>query len=87
MERRAPSAIDQRLFVIMSENQQQKPELDESLAEAYVGKTVLLGITYENSQGQVLKRQQWFGTIRTFSNAEGIQIALHNSEEFCALMQ
>lgn len=62
-----------------------KPQLDESRAAEYIGKTVLLGVTYMDEGKQVLAQHQWFGTILTFSNTEGIRIRLRDSDEPCAL--
>ena len=61
------------------------PSVDETTAEQYIGKVVLIGITYENSDGEITGRQQWAGTIKTYSNREGIQVDLFDSDEFCAL--
>lgn len=62
-----------------------KPHLDESKAPEYIGKTILLGVTYLDHNEKLLGQNQWFGTIVTFSNTEGIRIRLHNSDEPCAL--
>jgi hypothetical protein len=61
------------------------PSVDETKADKYIGKIVLIGITYENSDGEVTGREQWAGTIKTYSNQEGIQVELFDSDEFCAL--
>jgi hypothetical protein len=60
-------------------------DLDESVASDFVGKVILLGVTYENSLGEVTGQQQWSGTIKTYSNTLGIQIDLDDSDEFCAI--
>jgi hypothetical protein len=61
------------------------PPVDETKADQYVGKVVLIGVTYENAKGEISGRQQWAGIIKTYSNKEGIQVDLFDSEEFCAL--
>jgi hypothetical protein len=62
-----------------------KPQLDESRATEYIGKTVLLGVTYLDHDEKLLSQHQWFGTIVTFSNTEGIRIKLRDSDAPCAL--
>ena len=62
-----------------------KPKLDESKAHEYIGKTVLLGVTYLDHEHKPLGQQQWVGTILTFSNKEGIRIKLRDSDDFCGL--
>ena len=63
----------------------ERPELDESKAPEYIGKTILLGVTYLDQEERVLGQHQWFGTILTFSNNEGIKIRLSNSDFPCCL--
>ncbi len=62
-----------------------RPQLDEGEAHEYVGKTVLLGVTYYDHEGKLVERRQWYGVIETFSNSEGIRIKLHNSSDPCCL--
>ena len=61
------------------------PPVDETKADRYIGKVVLIGVTYENSEGEISGRQQWAGVIKTYSNKDGIQVDLFDSDEFCAL--
>jgi len=63
----------------------EKPRLDESRAPEYIGKTVLLGVTYLDHDEKLKAQRQWVGTIMTFSNADGIRIKLRDSDEPCAL--
>jgi hypothetical protein len=63
----------------------EQPQLDESKAAEYIGKTVLLGVTYLDHNGELIGQHQWFGTIATYSNSEGIRIKLENSDEPCGL--
>jgi len=62
-----------------------KPQLDEAKAPEYVGKTVLLGVTYLDHDEKLLGRKQWVGTITAFSNSDGIRIKLRDSDDPCAL--
>ena len=58
--------------------------LDESQASKYLGKTILISVTYVNRDGAELGRKQWIGTIRSFSNTEAIGVAVRGSDEhFC----
>jgi hypothetical protein len=51
----------------------EKPQLDESKAAEYIGKTVLLGVTYLDHEGKLIEQRQWVGTILTFSNARAFE--------------
>lgn len=59
--------------------------LDESLADEFIGKVVLVGVTYLNAKGEIVGRKQWAGTIKTYSNKEGIQVKVFDSDETCTL--
>jgi hypothetical protein len=63
-----------------------RPTLDESLASEYVGKTILIGVTQLDHDKKLIGRQQWFGTILTFPNKDGIRIKLRDSDAPCALL-
>ncbi|HVI10797.1 MAG TPA: hypothetical protein VND65_21080 [Candidatus Binatia bacterium] len=63
----------------------EKPELDESKAVEYLGKTILIGVTYVDQEERPLGRRQWFGTILTYSNKQGIKIKLKGSDLPCCL--
>ncbi len=60
-------------------------DLDEAKAADFIGKTILIGVTYEDHNGNVTERHQWFGTITSYSNEEGINVRLTDSDEFCCL--
>lgn len=62
-----------------------KPTLDENKAKDYIGKTVLIGVTYLDHEEKVTARHQWHGVITEISNARGIVIALKNVLKPCAL--
>lgn len=51
------------------------PEFDQALADTYVGKYILIGVTYLDHQGQLLEQVQMHGTIESAS-PDGIAIAL-----------
>jgi hypothetical protein len=53
----------------------EKFPFDEELAASYVGKYILLGITYEDSEGNVERQQQLHGVI-TSATRDGIAISL-----------
>ena len=59
------------------------PPLDESKAPSYIGKTILVGVTYLDSDEKLLSQKQWSGIIRTFSNTEGIKIEDRAGSIFC----
>ena len=56
-------------------NNNEPPPFDEQLAASYVGKYILVGITYEDHKGNELRRQQLHGIIKSASR-KGIQIEL-----------
>jgi len=51
------------------------PEFDLDLAQSYVGRTILVGITYLSHDDKLLGQQQLHGTI-TSADRNGIVIAL-----------
>jgi len=58
--------------------------IDESEAADYIGKIVLVGVTYLDHEEKLIGQKQWVGTITTFSKKEGIKIRVRNSDEpFC----
>jgi len=77
-----PPAVAQLILVRRS---MEKPQLDESKAHEYIGKTVLLGVTYLDHNDKLLAHRQWVGTITAFSNGTGIRIKLRDSDDPCAL--
>jgi hypothetical protein len=62
-----------------------RSQLDESKAKDYVGKTVLLGVTYVDHEERQTGERQWYGVITEVSNAKGIVITLKNDTNYCAL--
>lgn len=59
--------------------------IDDSKADEYLGKIVLLGVTYVDHEDKLIEQKQWVGTIVTFSRKEGIKIRLRDSDDPCAL--
>jgi hypothetical protein len=51
------------------------PEFEQALADTYVGKYILIGVTYLDHQGQLLEQVQMHGTIE-LASPDGIVIAL-----------
>jgi hypothetical protein len=59
--------------------------LDESKARDFIGKTVLIGVTYLDHEERQTGQQQWYGVISEISNARGIVVRLKNDSSHCAL--
>ena len=55
-----------------------RPPFDQDLADSYVGKYVLVGITYLSHAGEELRRQQLHGVIESAS-PDGILISLRGA--------
>lgn len=49
-------------------------------SEAYIGKHLLIGITYLDHKGTFIEQKQFHGIIVRINENEGIVIKLHNSE-------
>lgn len=58
-----------------------KSRFNQKVADALIGKTVLIGKTYQKPDGTVVKRTQQHGTIKEVHITDGIAIQLHNSDE------
>ncbi len=52
-----------------------RPPFDQSLADTYVGKTILVGLTTLDSDGQLLEQTQLHGVIES-ATPDGIHISL-----------
>lgn len=52
-----------------------RPPFDQSLADTYVGKTILVGLTTLDSDGHLLEQSQLHGVIES-ATPHGIHIAL-----------
>lgn len=51
------------------------PDFDQALADTYVGKYILIGVTYLDHEGKLLEQIQMHGTVESVS-PDGIAIAL-----------
>ncbi len=61
-------------------NGEPDPDFDEELAEGYLGKYLLVGITCVDHEGNLLSRRQLHGEI-VAATADGIDIELHGNNE------
>lgn len=61
------------------------PPLDESRPADYIGKVILVGVTYLDHKGRFLDQKQWAGAIDAFSNKDGIRIKRRDSESYFCL--
>ena len=59
---------------------QGRPPFDEELAASYVGKYILVGITYLDHEGNELRAEQRHGVIAS-ATQEGIEISLRGAHE------
>lgn len=64
----------------MSEWEGTEPDFDKSIGDGYLGKYILVDITYRDAQGKELRRVQLHGDIKSAS-AEGILVALRGVKE------
>ena len=55
------------------------PNFDPDVANALVGKLVLIGITYEDRRGNLKRRDQFFGTVSEVDPHRGISVSLAGS--------
>ena len=60
-------------------------EFDEKIAEDIIGKVVLVGITYLNSEGELQSKTQFFGVVISVCSENGIKLCLagqHQGHEY-----
>jgi hypothetical protein len=55
--------------------------MDQVPPESYIGKHLLVGITYLDHEGKLLEQNQFHGEIVRINENEGIVIRLHDSDE------
>ena len=55
--------------------------MDVALAESYIGKHLLVGVTYQDHDGTLIEQKQFHGTIVRINEQEGVVIRLQNSAE------
>ena len=58
-----------------------KPEFDGQRAASFVGKHVIIGLSWFSDEGDLLRREQMHGTIVRVSEGEGIVVELGGSGE------
>lgn len=51
------------------------PAFDSKLADSYIGKYILIGVTYFNKEGELLEQIQMHGVIES-ANTQGLTISL-----------
>jgi len=54
-------------------------KMDQDLAASYIGKHLLIGITYLDHDGNFIEQKQFHGNIVRINEPEGIIIKLHGS--------
>lgn len=55
--------------------------MDKALADSYIGKHLLIGITYLDHDETLLEQKQFHGIIVRINEQEGIVIKLNDSDE------
>ncbi len=55
--------------------------LNKNECEKYIGKTILVGITYHSKDSDILERKQIYGTVIRINRKEGFVIKINNSDE------
>ena len=58
-----------------------KPKFDQKAATSFLGKHLLVGVTYLDDQEKFLEQKQFHGTIVRVNEHEGIVVSLNNSRE------
>ena len=58
-----------------------EPVFDPVKAAEMLGKTVLIGVTYEKADGSLIEQRQFFGTIRAVDETQ-IQVELEDGTPF-----
>jgi len=60
----------------VSDDIDERPVWDETIAESVVGKVVLVGLTYLEADGSLIEQQQFFGTVVRADSRKGILLSL-----------
>jgi hypothetical protein len=58
-----------------------KPLFDKERAQSYIGKHILIGLTYHDHEDNFIEQKQLHGVIVRVDEVQGIVVKLHNSEE------
>src|SRR4051794_20046868 len=56
------------------------PPFDQELANSFIGKTILIGLTYTDSAGRDVRHEQFHGVVAR-ATAAGIEISLRGYRE------
>lgn len=56
-------------------------QFNKKAADSFLGKSVIIGKTYQKPDGTVKERKQWYGTIVQVHQTDGFAIKLKDSEE------
>ncbi len=57
-----------------------EPEFDQALAASYIGKYILVGVSYFDSEGKFIEQVQMHGTVESVSS-DGMKIALKGARD------
>jgi hypothetical protein len=60
----------------VSDDIDERPVWDETIAESVVGKVVLVGLTYLEANGSLIEQQQFFGIVVSADSRRGILLSL-----------
>lgn len=55
--------------------------MDQELAASYIGKHLLVGITYLDHDGNFIEQKQFHGNVVRINEHEGIVLQLHDSDQ------
>ena len=57
-----------------------KPAWDEEVAQSFVGKRVLIGLTYESQEGELLGQRQVHGRVTAVDEHRGIAVEVSGAD-------
>jgi hypothetical protein len=60
----------------VSDNIDERPVWDDAIAAGIVGKVLLVGLTYLESDGKLINQEQFFGVVASADSREGILLSL-----------
>jgi hypothetical protein len=64
---------------------QQPPDPDPERVQQFLGRTLLIGVSYQSHDGQLLERKQFFGPITEITRKRGIVIHDEITDADCCL--
>lgn len=59
--------------------------LDPNKIASLIGKRILVGVTFVDSEGELIEQRQVHGRIRCIDPTDGMVIAIHDSDETLVL--